>query len=94
MSGIDIETIKKQIDSEREGINSSQGLEEFRVRYLGRKGIIAQLTSTIPNLPVEERGTFGQQVNNLKNRIINTENSFLGIKISVSDSWSNSRKPV
>ena len=70
MSGIDIETIKKQIDSEREGINSSQGLEEFRVRYLGRKGIIAQLTGTIPSLPVEERGTFGQQVNNLKNKII------------------------
>ena len=70
MSGIDIETIKKQIDSEREGINSSQGLEEFRVRYLGRKGIIAQLTGTIPGLPVEERGAFGQQVNNLKNKII------------------------
>jgi len=70
MSGIDIETIKKQIDSEIEGINSSQGLEEFRVRYLGRKGIIAQLTGSIPTSPVEERGRFGQQVNNLKNKII------------------------
>jgi len=67
---MDIETIKTQIDSEIQNINSSQSLEEFRVKYLGRKGILAQLTSTIPSLPQQERAIFGQQVNTLKNKIL------------------------
>ena len=67
---MDIETIKTQIDSEIQNINSPEKLEDFRVRFLGRKGIIAQLTSTIPSLPQQERATFGQQVNALKNKIL------------------------
>ncbi|MDD4894644.1 MAG: phenylalanine--tRNA ligase subunit alpha [Candidatus Omnitrophica bacterium] len=67
---MDIETIKAQIDSEIQNINSTQNLEEFRLKYLGRKGILAQLTSQIPLLPQEERALFGQQVNALKNRIL------------------------
>jgi len=67
---MDIETIKTQIDSEIQNINSPQALEEFRVRFLGRKGIVAQLTSTIPSLPQQERATFGQEVNALKNKIL------------------------
>jgi len=67
---MDIETIKTQIDSEIQNINSSQSLEEFRVKYLGRKGIIAQLTSTIPTLPQQERAAFGKQTNALKNKIV------------------------
>ncbi len=67
---MDIETIKTQIDSEIQNINSPEKLEDFRVRFLGRKGIIAQLTSEIPSLPQEERATFGQQVNALKNKIL------------------------
>jgi len=67
---MDIETIKTQVDSEIQNVNSSQSLEEFRVKYLGRKGVITQLTSEIPNLPREERATFGQQVNVLKSRLL------------------------
>ena len=67
---MDIETIKTQIDSEIQNINSPEKLEDFRVRFLGRKGILAQLTSTIPSLPQQERAIFGQQVNTLKNKIL------------------------
>ena len=70
MSGIDIETIKTQIDSEIQNTNSPEKLEDFRVRFLGRKGIIAQLTGSISSLAKEERTAFGQQVNHLKNKII------------------------
>jgi phenylalanyl-tRNA synthetase alpha chain len=66
---MDIEAIKIQIDSDLQNVNSPNALEEFRVKYLGRKGIIAGLTSSIPALPVEQRATFGQQVNTLKNKI-------------------------
>ncbi len=67
---MDIETIKTQIDSEIQNINSPEKLEDFRVRFLGRKGIVAQLTSTIPSLPQQERAAFGQEVNALKNKIL------------------------
>lgn len=66
---MDIEQIKNEIDSEIKNINSSEELEKLRTKYLGRKGVLAQLTSAIPGLPVQERGVFGQQVNALKNKI-------------------------
>jgi phenylalanyl-tRNA synthetase alpha chain len=66
---MDIDSLKTQIDSDIQGVDSGETLEEFRIKYLGRKGIIAQLTSSIPTLPQEERGVFGQQVNALKNKI-------------------------
>jgi len=66
---MDIDTIKAQAETDIENINSLQALEEFRIKYLGRKGLIAQLTAYIPSLAVEQRGTFGQQVNVLKNKI-------------------------
>jgi len=70
MSGADIEAIKNQADSEIENVSSLDALEVLRVKYLGRKGVIVQLTGSIPGLPVEMRRIFGQQVNELKNRII------------------------
>ena len=66
---MDIKSVETQIDSEIQSINSSQVLEEFRTKYLGRKGVVAELTSSIPSLPKEERGTFGQRVNALKRKI-------------------------
>lgn len=69
MSGINIEQVKAQVDSEIVNINFLAALEEFRLKYLGRKGLIAELTAGIPSLPKEERGAFGRQVNALKNKI-------------------------
>ena len=67
---MDIETIKTQVDSEIQNINSPEKLEDFRVRFLGRKGILTQLTGRIPSLTPEERAAFGQAVNALKNKIL------------------------
>jgi len=66
---MDIESIYSQIESDIRNINSSGALEEFRSKYLGRKGVIAQLTGSIPNLPPEQRSSFGQQANALKIKI-------------------------
>lgn len=67
---MDIDLIKTQINSEIENANSKETLEEFRLKYLGRKGVIAELTSSIPTLAPAERSLFGQQVNELKNKIL------------------------
>jgi phenylalanyl-tRNA synthetase alpha chain len=66
---MDIEAITRGLDEECGRIESAAALEEFRVKYTGRKGVLAQLTACIPQLPREERASFGQQVNALKNRI-------------------------
>jgi len=69
MSAVDINALKAQVESEAAAIDSAARLEEFRVKYLGRKGVLAELTASIPGLPKEERATFGQQANLLKNKI-------------------------
>ena len=67
---MDIEQIKTQIETDLININSPQALEEFRLKYLSRKGLIAQLTGIIPTLALDERASFGQQVNALKQKAL------------------------
>jgi phenylalanyl-tRNA synthetase alpha chain len=69
MSGVDIQAIEKRVEQEIHNIDSRESLEILRVKYLGRKGIMAELTAKIPSLPVEERRILGQQANALKNKI-------------------------
>lgn len=42
-------------------------LEEYRLRFIGRKNVIADLFSEMRNVPNEEKKAFGQAVNDLKN---------------------------
>ncbi|MDD3086960.1 MAG: phenylalanine--tRNA ligase subunit alpha [Candidatus Omnitrophica bacterium] len=67
---MDIDIILSQVEEEIKNINSPEGLEQFRLKYLGRKGVVAQLTSTIPTLPNQEKAVFGQKVNALKGKIL------------------------
>jgi phenylalanyl-tRNA synthetase alpha chain len=66
---MDINSIKTSIESEIAAVNSAQDIENLRIKYLGRKGIIAQLTSSVPSLPPEQRASFGKEINELKNKI-------------------------
>jgi phenylalanyl-tRNA synthetase alpha chain len=66
---MDIDSIITQVEIESKGIDSFQGLEEFRLKYLGRKGVLSQLTAIIPTLPLQERSAFGQKVNSLKKKV-------------------------
>ncbi len=68
---MDINLIQKEIENDLVNISSLQALEEVRLKYLGRKGLIAELTSSIPALAAEERGRFGKEVNTLKNKLLN-----------------------
>jgi phenylalanyl-tRNA synthetase alpha chain len=66
---MDIHAAKAQVEADIQNVTSAETLEGFRLKYLGRKGVIAELTGSIPGLPQEERGRFGQEVNALKNRV-------------------------
>ncbi|MCX5712751.1 MAG: phenylalanine--tRNA ligase subunit alpha [Candidatus Omnitrophica bacterium] len=69
MQNIDFENIRNQAESEAENIATPQGLEEFRLKFLGRKGLLAQVSAVIPTLPKEQRAEFGQKMNVLKNAL-------------------------
>ncbi|MDD5004925.1 MAG: phenylalanine--tRNA ligase subunit alpha [Candidatus Omnitrophica bacterium] len=66
---MDIKSVKAQIDSDIDKINSLEALEAFSVKYLGRKGVIAELTSQIPSLAAEQRPDAGRDINSLKNQL-------------------------
>jgi len=68
---MDIKLITAQIESDLSVVNSIDALDQIRVKYLGRKGILAELTGSIPSLAVEQRGSFGKEVNALKNTLLN-----------------------
>jgi len=69
MPGIDIKIIGEQIEAQLKEIDNLQQLEELRLKYLGRKGVIVELTSSIPSLEPQARRSFGQEVNALKAKI-------------------------
>jgi phenylalanyl-tRNA synthetase alpha chain len=45
---------------------SGEALEQARVKFLGRKGLITQALRSLGSLPVEDRPQFGQEANRLK----------------------------
>ncbi len=56
-------------DSATQEITSAadlDALEALRVKYLGKKGELTELLKTIGTLPAQERGAFGQAVNQAK----------------------------
>ena len=45
-----------------------KSLEDLRIKYLGKKGLITELNSEIKNIPNEEKKEFGMKVNELRSR--------------------------
>lgn len=48
---------------------SAEALEQVRIKYLGRRGVVAELFSQLPKLKGEERARRGQELNALKQAI-------------------------
>jgi phenylalanyl-tRNA synthetase alpha chain len=49
-------------------ISDSNELEQFRIKYLGSKGIIKKLFDDFKNLPKEDKKTLGKPLNELKQK--------------------------
>ncbi|MFA5090273.1 MAG: phenylalanine--tRNA ligase subunit alpha [Candidatus Omnitrophota bacterium] len=81
--------METQLKAALEAVSSLAAFEELQIKYLGRKGIFAQLTASIPSLPVEERALFGQQVNAFKGRAVSAfreKNGLLAASAQAADS--------
>ena len=61
-----IEELKVKIDGLFHGELTLEALNELKVEYLGKKGIITELNAMIKELPNEEKKEFGRKVNELR----------------------------
>lgn len=58
-----IRTIKEELNSDIENIESLKEVQELKVKYLGKKGLVTELSSKMKELLPEERKNFGQVIN-------------------------------
>jgi len=63
------EQVGKQALAELEQVQDRKALEDFRIKYLGRKGLIMDLLSQVGQLPREEKPRAGQLANRAKNEV-------------------------
>jgi len=86
-----IELAEKNFNSEIAEINDSILLEELRIKYLGRKGLFAELFEEFKSLPKDEKPKYGQVLNKTK---ISCQNKFDQVKADLEKSTSSSDKYI
>ena len=77
-----VEDVERQYDEDSANIENLQALESLRLKYLGKKGLVADIMSKFREVPAEQKKEFGQKVNALKNKI---ESSIETIKTDLAE---------
>lgn len=65
----DFEQIAVTLDQDAAGIVDGKQLETFRIKYLGKKGLIAEMYSSLAVCSAEEKPVVGKNANELRNKI-------------------------
>ena len=66
---IDLKELEEKVSNEIKTAKSSSDLDEIRKTYLGKASELVAAKKQIGSLPAEERKSFGQTLNEVKNRI-------------------------
>ncbi len=61
--------VKESFGAALSQVSTMEELEKLRVDYVGKKGLVTDLMKEMKNLSNEEKKTFGQKVNLIKNEI-------------------------
>lgn len=64
-----IKSIVEEAQKDFEKVSSHKEVENFRIKYLGRKGIIPNLFDELKTLPKELKPQFGRELNQLKKEL-------------------------
>jgi phenylalanyl-tRNA synthetase alpha chain len=67
---VELENIKQEAIRKVTGAETSAQVEELRVEYLGRKGILTSILHKLGTLPSEEKPKFGKEANIAKDALI------------------------
>ena len=62
------EEILKELEQKIKKVTNLNELNDVKIEYLSKKGIISSLTSKLSSLPVEEKKSFGAKLNELKDK--------------------------
>jgi len=65
-----IQEIRQQLKTDLNQVENANSLEEFRVKYTGKKGFITSLFKEMGKIPSEERPIAGKLINDLKEYFI------------------------
>ncbi|MCX6170603.1 MAG: phenylalanine--tRNA ligase subunit alpha [Ignavibacteriales bacterium] len=68
-----IDETRKSFDEDLSKVDSSAALEELRIKFLGRKGLVSQLFESLKDVSKEDKPKVGQALNQLK---IHTQSKF------------------
>ena len=61
--------IKEELQNKLTNINNLKELNDLKVEYLGKKGLVSSLSSMMSSLSIEEKKSFGKLLNDLKNEV-------------------------
>ena len=62
-----IDQLRKHIEDVKAfASDDAEAIEAFRIKYLGKKGLLNEFFRELKNIPKEEKRAFGQAVNELK----------------------------
>lgn len=63
---LDITSIKKTFSDELNSVSAATELQQLRIKYLGKKGMLPAKLKLLPSIPEEERPSHGKLINELK----------------------------
>ena len=58
-----VESIKSELVKDLEETKTLQDVQNLKVKYLGKKGLVTELTSNMKDLSIEERKELGKVSN-------------------------------
>ena len=77
-----VNVTEKEYDEDASKVTNLAELESLRLKFLGKKGLVADIMAKFREVPVEQKKEFGQKVNALKTKI---EASIESIKVELAN---------
>jgi len=77
--------IQEQAKEEAKNISDTRALEEYRLKYLGKKGIVSEIFSSLSNAQSQDKATIGKGANDLRAlvNILIEEKSKLAVNLNI-----------
>lgn len=82
-----IDKIKASFEEEVVKVNDLASLEDIRIKYLSRKGLVSVLFDEFKRLPNDEKKQYGQVINKMKTDVLDSFNS---VKLTLEGSGAKS----
>ena len=67
-----IEEVKMQFAIDAKAVVTQKDLEELRLKYMGKKGLITNLMPMLKDVPNDQKREMGMKINGVKTEIENT----------------------